>query len=619
MTQTQLASMFLGVPVNLDDIDSQLTDSMRSMLSQIHIIDGQSGEILDHIQSDSVIDDNHRKNLETYLETFDALVIGGKRYDAHLEKRNRVLIFDEDYTIREFVLFEVDKYRDTEGQKTHFYGHASYLELKKASVLYPQTRSSLTASQHAGWSLNNTGWQVGIVEASGTRTLTIENHTNPYEFLKRIADEFDVELRFRIEHDGNRITGRYVDLLERIGEWNGREVEFGRDLDGIRRIEKQDIVTALLGLGPEDENGNRLEVLVEDSDALQRWGRVDVNGNLHHLIETYEIQSERTEMTEAEARQYTRTALNKRINAQVSYEASVIDLENVPGMENKQIRFGDTMRIKDTHFNPPLYLEARVFEMNRSIKTRAKQEIRLGDYVEYTEEQVHDIFNQLRNQIRQKVSMSQVQDYTYSKPIIDSKDSNTLSSAQNHTNTINTQLRDDLRLMSPLPTNITQGDFGIRATASGSGKYAQMDHRGFFVKGGAIQIERPDGALWVEDGLVYQDYAVTGADPHRMDEVMTPGGPYPAFANEIGAGSYWSGYTDHIDGTEVGFSDIRDSNKGYTVNFQRYYFIHSARYFVIRFQPSTRSTGFEIMRDRIYDGSKQAYGRDFDRSEFGTF
>src|SRR5699024_2464836 len=88
--------------------------------------------------------------------------------------------------------------------------------------------------------------------------------------------------RFRITHNGNQVTGRYVDLLERVGEWRGREVEFGKDLDSIRRIEKQDIVTALLGLGPEREDGTRIEVLVDDDDALKRWGRVNENGKLNH-------------------------------------------------------------------------------------------------------------------------------------------------------------------------------------------------------------------------------------------------------------------------------------------------------------------------------------------------
>src|SRR5690625_4759380 len=667
--------MYLGNPQTIQRDD----DGTTGYGNMIFIVDPQTHEILDYITLDNVIDDNHRKNLETYLQTYDAIIFGGGRYDKHLEKRNLVIIPDEDGTLQEFVLFEVDKYRDTEGRKTHFYAHASYLELKKANIIYPDKHESLTASQLGGIALNNTGWQIGIVEATGTRTMTIENHTSPYEFIKRIAREFEVELRFRVETDGQRITGRYVDMLERIGEWRGRQVEFGRDLDGIRRIEKQDIVTALLGLGPEKEDGTRLEVLVEDEDALQRWGRVDEHGNLHHLIEPYEIQSDRQEMTEEEARQYTRTALDKRINTQVGYETTVVDLEEVPGMSNKKIRFGDTLQIKDTEFNPPLYLEARVYEMTRSLKHKAKKDIKLGDYIEYTEEEVSAVFNQLRNEIRREVSMAQVREYAEPK-IIESATPPPIEQGEN-AKWIDTSgeikvphvvISDEWVKMSPTEHDISDADrlssgiidvgqVPLRTSVSGarlewdgvnglvqynalgepvswldldanahfanaflSGRIEALE--GYFgvnqrvrIGNDGLTIERPDGAVWMEDGLVHQDYAVTGADPHRMDEVKDDTGT-PIRGAFIDSDAYYRANADALDGTSISFphQDIRDQSKGYTVNFQRYYFIHSARYFVIRFQPSNRSE-LEKLRVRIYDGSTSKYSRDFSDSEFGSF
>src|SRR5699024_8221136 len=350
-------------------------------------------------------------------ETYDFITFADKRFSQYLEKRNRIIIPDEDGSLVEFVIFEAAKYKDSEGYKAKVFTHASYLELKKASILYPDKGFKGSASQQAGRVLNNTGWQVGIVEGAGNKTLTVTKHTNPYEQLKHIAKEYGLELRFRITHNGNQVTGRYVDLLERVGEWRGREVEFGKDLDSIRRIEKQDIVTALLGLGPEREDGTRIEVLVDDDDALKRWGRVDENGKLNHLIEPYEIQSERDEMTTDEARRYTRTALNKRINEQVKYETTIIDLEHVPGMENKKIRFGDSIRIKDTEFNPPLYLEARVFEQNRSIKSQSKKDIKLGDYQEFTEEEVNIMWTMLRREIRKKIDIETLQEYAEPKKV----------------------------------------------------------------------------------------------------------------------------------------------------------------------------------------------------------
>lgn len=417
MSQTQLASMFLGNPY-AHDRDERLKGVSSQLNASIIIIDGQSynGEILDYITAKNIIDDTHKKSLEDTLETYQFITFADRRYTEFLEKRNRLIIPDEDGTPIEFTIFEAHKYLDSEGRKAQVFAHASYLELKKASIIYPGSFKG-TASQHGGRVLNGTGWQIGTVEASGNITIGNENHSNPYEMLRRIAKEFGVELRFRVECNGNKIVGRYVDLLQRVGEWRGRLIEFGKDLDSIRRVEKQNVVTALLGLGPEDENGNRIEVLVEDEEALQRWGWIDEHGKLNHLIEPYEIQSTRESMTVTEARRYTRTALDKRINTQVTYEATIVDLENAPGMQNKKIRFGDTIRIKDTKFNPPLYLEARVFEQDRSIKSRAKKDIKLGDFVEFTEEEVNAMWIMLQREIRKKIDIETLKEYAEPKKI----------------------------------------------------------------------------------------------------------------------------------------------------------------------------------------------------------
>src|SRR5690625_7484655 len=96
MTQTLVASIELGNPQTIQRDD----DGTTGYGNMIFIVDPQTHEILDYITLDNVIDDNHRKNLETYLQTYDAIIFGGGRYDKHLEKRNLVIIPDEDGTLR---------------------------------------------------------------------------------------------------------------------------------------------------------------------------------------------------------------------------------------------------------------------------------------------------------------------------------------------------------------------------------------------------------------------------------------------------------------------------------------------------------------------------------------
>src|SRR5690606_1977079 len=329
-------------------LDKRYFPARNEVVTLIHITEKQTGKILDYIPLGDFWDDNHHKSLKDTLEFFEFRTFGDKRYSQHLEKMNRIIIPDEDGTFIEFVIFHAIKYRLQNTIVVDVYAPASYLLLKKAKVINPQRVSEYTASQHLRFALNGTEWRPGIVESNKYRTFDIENHTNPYAYIRRIANEFELEPRFRIETDGNKVIGRYVDLIERVGGWQGREVEFGRVLLGIeRKVDDSNVVTALIGLGPEREDGTRLEVFVEDEEALQRWGIPNPQtGELMHLIETYEPESTDQDMTIARLTELTRNELEKRINSVVEYTADVADLEKVPGMENKIIRFGDTIKIK---------------------------------------------------------------------------------------------------------------------------------------------------------------------------------------------------------------------------------------------------------------------------------
>lgn len=385
----------------------------------ITITDGQTDIILDDITEDAFWDDKHYKSLKESLETFDFTTFADKPFSEHLVKKNRVIIPGEDGEFIEFIIQNTRKYRDINGGLfIDVYTSASYIELRTAKVIYPQTLQGATAKSAAEFAVAGTEWQVGQVDYAGIRTMPIENHTNPYSLLKQIASKFGLELRFRIEHDGNQITGRYVDLIERVGDWKGREVEFGKDLLGIERKEDtSNVVTALVGLGPEREDGTRLEVFVEDKEALARWSR-----NGQHIIDIYEPESTDTEMTESRLRELTQNELEKRVNSVVEYVGDIADFEKVPGLEHEKIRFGDTIKIKDTGFNPPLYLEARVHTQERSIKKSGRKTVVLGDYIEYTEEEVKAIWRSLQAQIAKKISMADVLEVTYTKAEIDEKD-----------------------------------------------------------------------------------------------------------------------------------------------------------------------------------------------------
>src|SRR5699024_10050951 len=291
------------------------------------------------------------------------------------------------------------------------------------------------------------------------------------------------------------------------------------------------------------------------------------------------------------------------------------------------------------------------------ITSNAKKEVKLGDYTEFTEEEVNAIWTMLRREIRKKIDIDTLHEYAEPKKIesdtppeikegenpiwIDTsktpKVSNVAISGQwqkmtpttpEEVNAYNKKQVDDkaeqalkdAKAFSKNAENITEGviDVGaipLRTSITGarlewdgvnglvqydsagnpvswidldanahfanaflSGRIEALE--GYFGKNkrvtigdDGLTIKRPDGAVWMQDGQALQDFSVTGFDPYFMDEVLTASGRDNAFIVGVGAGRYYSGITGMIDGTEEYSEDIRD--KRYTVNFQRYQFIHS--------------------------------------------
>jgi hypothetical protein len=112
-----------------------------------------------------------------------------------------------------------------------------------------------------------------------------------------------------------------------------------------------------------------------------------------------------------------------------------------------------------------------------------------------------------------------------------------------------TKVRDDLRLTAPLPTSITMNQSGIRASSSDPTKYVQIDYRGIFTKKGMFAVERPDGYMSIQDGIMRNSFTIQGSTP-----------TFKA-AGVVEVGQFY-----------------RTNAQSATENIQRYVFKHDSRY-----------------------------------------
>ncbi|TYS87567.1 hypothetical protein FZC88_16390 [Rossellomorea aquimaris] len=367
-------------------------------MSIIHILDHQNSEIVGWITSVSY--DSHQSSLDND-EKYEFIAPVTEEDLDKIQGRSRLLIPADEGDYREFIVYE--KIDLTKQGEVEIYSDASYYDLRKLKTIHPQVRDGQTVESAGEFVLEGIkGWELGITEYSGIRKWIIDKDLDAYDALKAIASLFDCEIRFRVTISGNKVTGRYVDIVKRVGQDSGKEIVEGKDLLGIkRRLLAKRVVTALICLGPEREDGTQLKVTVTDAAAFQNW-----NWQGQHLVEVYEPQSTDTEMTEERLTQLGEAELKKRITAAVEYEAEGASLDHIFGYDHEVVHLGDSAKIKDEKFNPPMYLDSRVIFVDRSIFDKSKKKYKLGEVIEYKKEDVFRVWRDLQDLYATKVFKS---------------------------------------------------------------------------------------------------------------------------------------------------------------------------------------------------------------------
>ncbi|WP_054637191.1 phage tail spike protein [Thalassobacillus sp. C254] len=169
---------------------------------------------------------------------------------------NKVGFFDQEGIFHLFEFADTDEEHEEEQFKTVYCEHVYYelIDAERIGDIRPQNRSAEYVLQQA---LTNTNWSVGEVANLGNNSTNFYRE-NPLSAVQKIVEVWGGQLRWRVETDGQKITGRYVDLLYRVGDERGKAFIYGDNVESIQRnIDDTDVKTALYayGKGEETEGG----------------------------------------------------------------------------------------------------------------------------------------------------------------------------------------------------------------------------------------------------------------------------------------------------------------------------------------------------------------------------
>lgn len=349
----------------------------------LHIIDFKTQSIVATFQAQDYWDDMREWELKNNVDILEFKVFDGTRQSIALQQQNLVLRQDREgnvipYTIED----EVEKTAKDRSITVRAVG--SWTGLRKAGFIRPQKLEGLTAHQYVSLATAGTKWQPGNIAYASFRTMTLDEFTDPLTLLKKVSTLFNLELNYRVEVDGNRITGWFVDLVEKVGRVTRKEIELGKDLINVTRIEHtKNICTALLGFARGEDNEvitiekiNNGSPYIVDNEAFQRWSE-----NGQHKYGFYQPETE-GEIDAKRLMTLMKTEMEKRKNSSVGYEVDALDIAEVFGLRHELIMKGDTIGIKDTAFTPALYLEARAIGGKESNTNPDRNKYTFGEYHE---------------------------------------------------------------------------------------------------------------------------------------------------------------------------------------------------------------------------------------------
>lgn len=319
-------------------------------------------------------DDTHIEDLSTGAETFTFSTFANTREASNIVIGN-FIAFKVEKGYKLFHITDVTEEHTTEFIKT------AYCEMAGIELINEIVRTvempSASLKQFLTYLLQDTEYQVGKIDGSLVNVLSIKLKSGKvYPLIQEyVIGKYGAEVSFRVEIEGGRIVGKYVDCYAERGSFKGLRFEYGENITKVKKsVDSSELVTALIGEGKNGVDFKSVQAedkplnqdFIGDSDAYARYNR---KGS--HIMDIYHYDTE----SPAELLNATRKELKRRSTPKFKYE---VDVE----LLGQPVDLGDTVYVVDNTFYPPLHLSARVSKLHKSRTDSQKDKCILANYKE---------------------------------------------------------------------------------------------------------------------------------------------------------------------------------------------------------------------------------------------
>lgn len=145
--------------------------------------------------------------------------------------------------------------------------HIIFDELKSYGYIRDKRPDKVKASAALGIALAGSRWKVGRVDDSNLLSASFYDLTR-LDALSKIIKTWNLDLHFYLTFDGNKITGRYIDLLGFRGEDTGERFVYGSNaLEVVKEVDVSEVYTRVIPRGKGEEK------LDEEGKPTDGYGR----------------------------------------------------------------------------------------------------------------------------------------------------------------------------------------------------------------------------------------------------------------------------------------------------------------------------------------------------------
>lgn len=333
-------------------------------------------------------DDVHHEKLEHGFRTLEFKVPASHPTSALLETEGYVVYPNDDGRLELFIIQEIKDVRQGGSVLKEIFCENSAVGELNNCIMRPTTMNSVGLDTALTQVLNGTGWSVGDVERISLRDFKFEDYDTVLSTIHEVVKSFDAEINFEVKMAGGKITERLVHAKAKRGQDTKKLFRYSQDISGVTKTtDAKQIVTALIGIGKADSNGNILtfqNIMPTLEDGFERGS--DWIGSLEAVQKygidgkhRFGIYKDENATTASELFEKTLAELKKLSKPLVNYSVDVVLLEKVTGLDGHKVRIGDTIRVQDEQLG--VLVEARIIERKVTRSEKGKDSVVLGEFI----------------------------------------------------------------------------------------------------------------------------------------------------------------------------------------------------------------------------------------------